>query len=225
MADFRDTLMLPFDSGALSLPSPDQRWHVLNADLLPLPEGMEQGALTCEQGMRPVFLNLQSQGYDVQPMLGELRESDVCLVLAHRSRAVNERNMMRGWNALKPGGLLVFAGDKTSGVQPMRKWAGRMVEIDGSLSKHHAVVFWLHKSGADWSSDVLQKPDSHFMQGEFKRAAGMFSADGPDAASVLLSEYFGHRIRGRVADFGSGWGYLSHHLLKACPLPKSATRP
>lgn len=216
MADFRDTLMLPFLSGALDWPAADQNWCVLNADILPVPEDISYQTLSCEQSSRDVYLAMQAAGYTVQPLLSELVDLDGCIVLAHRSRAVNERNMMRGWNALKPGGRLVFCGDKTSGVQPIRKWAGRLTPIEGSQSKHHAVVFWLGKQGDSWSQDELQKPDTHFQQGEFRLAAGMFSADGPDTGSRVLAEHFDNRVFGRVADFGAGWGYLSHRLVQQC---------
>ena len=43
---------------------------------------------------------------------------------------------------------------------------------------------------------------------------GMFSADGPDTGSRLLAEYFSDRIKGKIADLGAGWGYLSAELLK-----------
>lgn len=217
MADFRDTLMLPFASGALNAPKGDEYWCVLNADLLPLPEGVQSGDLLAEQGFRPLYLALEQAGYHVQPRLEAMSDLDGCLVLAHRSRAVNERNLLRAWNALKPGGVLVFAGTKTSGVQPMRKWVGRMTQIDGSLSKHHAVVFWAHRNGEKWGVESLQKPDADFQWGEFNVAPGMFSSDGPDTGSALLAEHFSDRIFGRVADFGAGWGYLSARLLEQCP--------
>ncbi|MEP3808770.1 MAG: class I SAM-dependent methyltransferase [Rhizobiaceae bacterium] len=228
MGNFLHTLLLPFDSGALQPPAAGQNWVVLNAETLPLPvpssppspspppDGGDWQNLRCEQGSRPRFLALEAAGYRVQPDLGDLRNLDTCLVLASRSRAVNERNMLRAWNALKPGGILVFAGDKTSGVQPMRKWVGRLAAIDGSLSKHHAVVFWLSKSGDDWGREVLQKPDSKFDRDDFQIAPGMFSENGPDTGSLLLAEHFDQRLRGRVADFGAGWGYLSHRLIQQC---------
>jgi 16S rRNA (guanine1207-N2)-methyltransferase len=212
MGNFLDTLLLPFDSGMLNPPQDGQSWCMLNADVLPSTDAIEVQLVECEQGLRPTYLSLERAGYSVQPRLTELGDLDGCLILASRSRAVNERNMMRGWNALKPGGVLAFSGDKTSGVQPIRKWAGRLAEIGGSLSKHHAVVFWMRKQGGDWNQSNLQKPDSQFERTDFQIAPGMFSESGPDTGSLVLAEHFDQRIRGRVADFGAGWGYLSHRL-------------
>ena len=102
-------------------------------------------------------------------------------------------------------------------MQPIRKWAGRLAEIGGSLSKHHAVVFWLRKQGEAWGQEVLQKPDAQFERDDFTTASGMFSKNGPDTGFVVMAEHFDQRIRGRVADFGAGWGYLSHRLVQQSP--------
>jgi 16S rRNA (guanine1207-N2)-methyltransferase len=47
--------------------------------------------------------------------------------------------------------------------------------------------------------------------------AGIFSSDHIDPGSLLLGEYFPKNLRGRVADLGAGWGYLSDIALSLCP--------
>lgn len=214
MADCRDTLLLPFEQGILELPELGQNWVVLNADMLPQSDAPLTGLLKCEQGFRPTFLSLQDAGYQVQPSLADLSDLDGCLVLSSRSRAVNERNMTRAWNGLKRGGVLVFSGAKNSGVQAIRKWVGQRIDLGGSVSKHHAVAFWITKMGEDWPAAPWQCET-----GEFTVAPGMFSADGPDRGSQVLADLFAdyeNRIVGHVADFGAGWGYLSARLLRQC---------
>ena len=78
------------------------------------------------------------------------------------------------------------------------------------LSKHHAVVFEIRKTG-----DAVEVPSLMTGHKEFEIAEGMFSSDGPDKGSILLAEHFDKRIKGSVADFGAGWGYLSNRLLRA----------
>jgi len=41
-----------------------------------------------------------------------------------------------------------------------------------------------------------------------------FSSDGPDAGSKLLAENL-PKLKGRVADLGAGWGFLSGEVLKS----------
>jgi 16S rRNA (guanine1207-N2)-methyltransferase len=52
------------------------------------------------------------------------------------------------------------------------------------------------------------------VDGRFRAAPGMFSHDRIDAASRLLADNLPPAIKGRVADFGAGWGYLSSEVLK-----------
>ena len=46
---------------------------------------------------------------------------------------------------------------------------------------------------------------------------GVFSAKGVDPGSAFLMEHLPHTIRGKVADLGAGWGYLSAEVLKRFP--------
>ena len=215
MADHRDTLMLPFEKGLLGWPQPGQDWAVLNADVLP--DGGQDNvcnlrqSLSCEQGFRPQYLALKAAGFRVSPGLDNLNNLHGCLVLASRSRLVNERNMQRAWNALSDGGHVVFAGDKKSGAQAIRKWIAGRTEVAGSLSKHHAIVFWANRHGGDWP---MEEPVAE--SAGYRISPGMFSADGPDPGSQMLAQHFDNRLSGRVADFGAGWGYLASQLQKNC---------
>ena len=44
--------------------------------------------------------------------------------------------------------------------------------------------------------------------------AGIFSADHIDPGSALLAEHLPKNLRGRVADLGAGWGFLSRAALE-----------
>lgn len=47
--------------------------------------------------------------------------------------------------------------------------------------------------------------------------AGLFSYREADPASYLLLDTMRDELHGNVADFGCGWGYLAHHLLRTHP--------
>ncbi len=213
MADFRDTLILPFEKGILPFPKEGENWLILNADTLPLTEPALCDLVQCEQGFRSSYLALKAAGYEVAARQPTGAALDGCLVLASRTRAVNEGNLVRAWNDLKPGGVLVFAGDKTSGVQPLRKWLSQRVGTLESLSKHHAVAFWAVRESNEEDIEY-EAPETR--QGDFYVSPGMFSARGPDVGSLLLAEQFDKRLFGRVADFGAGWGFLSSMMLDRC---------
>jgi 16S rRNA (guanine1207-N2)-methyltransferase len=45
----------------------------------------------------------------------------------------------------------------------------------------------------------------------------VFAWDRVDAASKLLASHLPSDLKGRVADFGAGWGYLALQVLACCP--------
>lgn len=207
MADFRNTLFIPFENEHIDGPVEGQKWAFLNADAAVGQEWKE--SLICQQNQRPGFLKLEKSGFDVHPHLSDFQDFDGVLILATRVRKLNEQLITRAWNALKPGGTLIFSGDKTSGVQPIRKWFSKHAPLGGSLSKHHGVVFWASRSAEAWAAtEELGEING------YRVSPGMFSVGGIDKGSKLLAEHFDDRIFGKVGDFGAGWGFLSDQLLK-----------
>lgn len=105
--------------------------------------------------------------------------------------------------------LIVLDGAKTDGVESIAKsLRGRLV-IDGQISKAHGRCLWF-KGGADLS-DWRRSPRE--LPGGDITAPGVFSADGPDPASVALAAALPATLRGRFADLGAGWGWLSSQVL------------
>jgi len=203
--DARHTLMLPFEQGLLPFPGEGERYCYINAAV---PEdGDWRGVLECEQGNRRGFLQLEAAGFSVEPKL-EPKDFDGALVLAGKHKRLNEANVIRAWNGLKPGKLLVVAGDKHVGIASLRKFVQAEAEVEESLSKNHGLVFWAVKRASDW-----EIPSATAAVDGYKTAPGMFSPDKIDMGSSLLGEHLDERIRGSVADFGAGWGYLSGELL------------
>lgn len=210
IADRRDTLLLPFERGLLDAPVSERAFLFLNAE--PLPDGGLREALVCEQGFRPAFQDLEKGGYTAQPHL-EVKAATQhagALILLGRSRRKNEADISRTWDAVTASAPIVVAGAKTDGIASIRKWAGAHTAVADSLSKHHAMAFWFNKAGSE--NPFPANPEE-----EGNSAPGMFSADGPDPASAMLSRHFSEHIAGRVADFGAGWGYLGMEMLKRCP--------
>ncbi len=208
--NFLDALALAFERGELPLSKNDERYAMLEAQVLPRSDIEWQNMFECEQGFRPLSVELTKKNYQTTHQVDLSSSSpNGVVVLPSRSRVLNEINITRGWNGLREGGFLVFAADNKAGVKSLRKWVSSKAEISGDFSKHHAVVFWVLKKGENWPPHIEQTET-----GKYQIGPGMFSADGPDAGSVLLASYFDQRIRGKVADFGAGWGYLAGELLE-----------
>lgn len=106
--------------------------------------------------------------------------------------------------------LVVVDGAKTDGVEAILKALKTRVTVDGQVSKAHGKCLWFSPGDAltDWARPA-QAQNAH---GDWV-APGVFSADAPDEASVLLAGAL-PVLKGRVADLGAGWGWLSRAVLK-----------
>ena len=203
--DCKDTLVLAVERG---IAEPQGQWAFYNASPLPGIEDQWKACLICEQAFRPQYLALEKHDYPCVPQF-ESQQYDGAIVLLGRNRLVNEQTIIRAWNSCKSGTKVIIAGNKTDGIDSIRKWFSKHQEIEESFSKYHAKVFWAIKT-----EDMIEPSDLAKMIDGYHLAEGMFSADGPDKGSRLLAEHFDHRVKGDVADLGAGWGYLSAELLK-----------
>ena len=168
--------------------------------------------LNAEQPFRPVFMRLEKSGYRVEPDLGDtLPEAGFAIVLAGQSRDLNQRNFIRAWNALSPGGPIFVAGARNGGINPLRKLAQQLAGEVEAKPKYHALALRAERRGK-----ALALPPGLENCDGFTIPVGTFSQAGPDPASRLLASHFSGRLSGRCADLGAGWGYLTESALKTC---------
>lgn len=209
MAGSVDALFLPFEDGLL--PSIDGPCLFLGArqPQAGLPKGLE---IMCEQPMRASFLELETRGASVKPFIDTDTKFAAAFILIGKHRADNETLVLRAARMCDIGAPIIIAGEKTTGIAPLKKRIDKRVEIDGSLAKYHATCFWLRNS-AEITGAFEQKTASVNAAG-FHTAPGMFSHEKIDKGSALLAQYIDETVRGDVADFGAGWGYLSKILLE-----------
>jgi len=207
------TLFHPFETGALPAPAAGADFLFFGAQPeFRLPDGFA-ATLACVQGFRPTFLGLRKRGFAVTPR-PEGDGYDGALVLCDRHRGRSELWIADATERVRRGGLIVVAAAKLDGIDSLRKRVGALLPLEGSLSKHHGVAFWF-RCGAEAESAGVQfravnAPVS--IESRYSGAPGMFSHDRIDAGSRLLAEHFPEGIKGAVADFGAGWGYLSVSL-------------
>ncbi len=210
------TLFHPFEVEALPLPRKDARILFLGAEPgFRLPEGFD-AALHLVQGFRPHFRALQASGHTVTPR-AEGTGFDAALVLAGRHRGQNERRIADAIERVLPGGLVVVAGGKEDGIDSLRRRINALLPLEGHLPKHHGLAFW-YRSAGDEAASVLRaaNPDV-VVEGRFHAAPGMFSFDRIDAGSKLLVANLPDDLKGNVADFCAGWGYLAAEVAARSP--------
>jgi 16S rRNA (guanine1207-N2)-methyltransferase len=210
------TLFLPFHSGELPVPGPDERWLFLNAVPPAADEPEFRRSLMCVQGFRPAFLALERAGYRALPELDASAEFSGALVLLGKHRELNRTNIHAALTRTLENAPLLIAGSRTSGVESMRKEIAGLVPVDSSWSKHHAQVFKV-TSPAHWALPAHDSAPRVETNGfSFETAPGMFSHKAIDAGSAVLARRL-NGLKGRVADLGAGWGYLSWVALCGSP--------
>jgi 16S rRNA (guanine1207-N2)-methyltransferase len=214
------TLFLPFELGAVPVPGEDGRWLFLNAEV-PKDSAYDlQSCLTCVQGFRPGFMDLQRAGYITLPELDASASFASAMVLLGKHREQNRRNINSALRCTTIGATVLVAGAKTYGIESMRKEMAAVLPVGPSWSKHHAQVFQLTRT-PNWAMPP-HEPAAHIEADglRFQTAAGMFSHKAVDAGSALFAGYLSG-VKGSGADFGAGWGYLSCIALSKSPSIRS----
>jgi 16S rRNA (guanine1207-N2)-methyltransferase len=210
------TLFHPFEAEALPLPRKDARILFLGAEPgFRLPRDFD-AALHLVQGFRPHFRALQASGYTVTPRV-EGSGYDAALVLAGRHRGQNETRIAQAIECVTPGGLIVVAGSKDDGIDSLRKRVGALAPLEGHLPKHHGVAFWFQREGLDIVEALRGANSAIMVDARYHTAPGMFSFDRIDAGSKLLAAHLPGDLRGNVADFCAGWGYLAAEIAARSP--------
>ncbi|WP_424932212.1 class I SAM-dependent methyltransferase [Amaricoccus macauensis] len=212
-----DRLAFALEAGEITLPESGPV-AVLRAEPSDFLRAVPADRLHCEQSDRRLFDRLDAAGLPVEPQL-EVSGAALAVVNLTRSKAESRGNAARALRMLAPGGLLLLNGNKTDGIDSISREIGRSIPASGSCSKAHGKVVSFPRPDelpdvvATWAAEieVSQTPE-----GDWTRP-GMFSPDGSDPGSQLLAEQFGTSLRGRVADLGAGWGYLSRACLAASP--------
>jgi 16S rRNA (guanine1207-N2)-methyltransferase len=193
---------MALETGALELPS-SGRIAVYRPqtgdDLSALP----RDRVTVLTGFRPDHDHFGA-GFSVTPA-APYAAAIVCLP---RARDAARALIAQAAGEVAPDGWVAVDGQKTDGIDTALKDLRARVELSESLSKAHGKLASF-PAGPDLS-DWIARPRT--VDG-FQTLPGVFSADGPDAGSVLLARALPARLGGKVADLGGGWGYLSRHIL------------
>ncbi|SFB00633.1 16S rRNA m(2)G 1207 methyltransferase [Poseidonocella pacifica] len=143
-------------------------------------------------------------GYDRAETLPE----DVAVVIVFLPRA---RDLARAHlhAAMRSGAEVLVNGAKVHGVDSLYREIGKHAAVSPAWSKAHGKVFSIaagQEPPAQWAEG------QRTIEGGFVTAPGIFSADGPDKASVLLAAEI-EGLSGHVVDLGAGWGFLAKHAL------------
>jgi 16S rRNA (guanine1207-N2)-methyltransferase len=156
-------------------------------------------------GFKPDHDHFRALGYSTEAR-GQVAAALVCLP---RSRAEAHALIAEAAALVVPGGSIAIDGQKTDGVEGVLKDCRTLgAEVGEALSKAHGRIA---VTGAD-ARYLAWAARDHVVDG-FVTRPGVFSADGPDAGSVLLAGALPRDLPARMGDLGAGWGYLARAVL------------
>lgn len=208
--DALKTLFYPFEAELLAMPGQGTRALFIGAEPgFRKPQGFD-ARLSLVQGFRPHVLALAAAGHEITARAEE-DGFDVTLVLAGRHRGLNELRVAEAIERAAPGGLVVVAGGKEDGIASLRKRLGGLLDIEDHLPKYHGIALWFRRTAQAEAAAATLRADNPEMlvEGRFRTAPGMFSFERVDAGSRLLADNLPSDIKGKVADFCAGWGYVA----------------
>ena len=175
--------------------------------------------LLCVTGFKPDHDALLASGFRVEAALpAEAGPFDAALCPLTKHKADSLAAIAQAWAALPVGGLLLCAGDNDTGAASLQKDVAKALGPLETASKFHARIFWTRKQEGEmpallkgWLAGGATRlvPETGFHAGP-----GMHGWNKIDRGSKLLADHLPGDVRGRVADLGAGWGYLSAMLLK-----------
>ncbi len=217
-----DTLFYPYEHGDLDYPAPDQSVLFLNAQYHKALENLKLGSLRLQQYFKPFANTLQEHGLPVSSDIpaGEALYDRVLIKLP-KSQIEARYLIAQGFKALKNEGIIICAADNKAGGTRISKTLKEFgISNVQDQSKNKARVCYGVKD--NFHPDALESalklgslqtiPDGRFIS-----IPGLFGWDKIDIGSSLLSNHLPKTLSGRGADFGCGYGFLSHYVLEHCP--------
>ncbi|MBP9714406.1 MAG: class I SAM-dependent methyltransferase [Sterolibacterium sp.] len=215
-----DTLLLPFTQGTLAWPSQGTVLF-LRARAGQALDSVPRDRLQCVQSFKPWADALLAAGYPLvagEPAAGA--QAATVLLLLPRQREEARALLAQALQRVSPGGYVVAALFNNEGARSGEADLARLAGAAHSLSKHKARVFWAQATAAcdrtlmaTWAE--LDAPRS-IAGGRFISRPGLFAWSRIDAASALLARCLPDDLKGRGADLGAGFGYLSVEVLERC---------
>jgi len=163
------------------------------------------------QGFAPDHDRLIARGFDAR--VEAEGAFTAALVQIVKSKAESLSLIAEALALVAPGGVIAVDGQKDEGIESILKAVKKLLPLDGTLSKSHGKLFWLTRpeglpdAVAAWLAEPGETEEG------FVTAPGMFSPDGADQGSEVLVALV-PQLKGRVADLGAGWGYMSAVLLE-----------
>jgi 16S rRNA (guanine1207-N2)-methyltransferase len=215
-----ETLFLPLNQGLRT----GSDVAVLNALPHPALSGLSAGnTLYLQQYFKPYVQGFQSLGLAAAkdlPAGQDLFDA----VFINLPKNIDEARyfLACGLKSLRVGGTLIAAAANDAGGGRLKKiFAEFELQNCCDIAKNKSRVVWGVK-GPDGLPVAAQKAlesgaPQLIMNGAYMSQPGIFGWDKIDRGSMILLQHLKADLQGKGADFGCGYGYLSHEILQQFP--------
>lgn len=217
-----ETLFRPFAEGQLVWP--ERGALFLHARAGAALQQQARPGLICEQSFKPDADALTHAGFSVHSLdeVSLKQHYPLVLVLPPRQRDEARALLARAVTLAQGGGRVIACISNNEGARSGEADLERLVGSVTTESKHKCRVFWSAPLPDQVQQPLLQewlqldavRPISDV---RFVSRPGVFAWDRIDPASALLARHLPEDLKGRAADLGAGFGYLSLELLSRCP--------
>ncbi|MCX8507508.1 MAG: methyltransferase [Rhodobacteraceae bacterium] len=160
-------------------------------------------------GFRPEFDGFTAAGWQVTACAEGAFAA--AILFLPRAKALARALVHEAARLLPIGAPIWLDGQKNDGIDAALKDVKVRAAIGPSLSKAHGRAFCFANPGPLAFEDWQARP--HSPAPGFLTRPGVFSADGIDPGSALLARHLPADLKGRGADLGAGWGWLSAQIL------------
>lgn len=182
--------------------------------------------LTALQWYFPDADKLSKAGYETVTGFDALpADFDNLLIRATKQHKETQYLLAAALQKLKDGGVLVCTGANDAGGKRLKKDLSSLGVNASEISKFKCRAAYGKPVRAELKADLIASMIAEAAprlveDTGFTAQPGLFGWNKIDAGSALLTEYIPQDIKGRVADFGCGYGYLSAFILNNCPKVK-----
>lgn len=225
MSNDLETLFLPFVCGTFAV-TPAQKVLFLNAQYHSYVAQISH--FTAQQFFKPYAQILSEKNISVVQDFAILESAyDYVLILLPKNMVETKGLIAQGLARIGAGGTFVCAADNKAGGTRLRKLFeefGLQITFEDSKNKARVIA----GQAGNINQDAVQKAlneagEQQICDRRFSSIAGIFGWDKIDHGSETLVSALSDNITGKGADFGCGYGYLSHHLLRSNPKIKHIT--
>jgi len=157
----------------------------------------------------------------IQCILDPTGDFDTIIVGCTKFKVRNMWNIARAWSLLAMGGALICAIENSCGAPSLTRFFrgafGDVAVFTGSRSKVLQVIKTPANANTPLSEYLKSGEGIPVKNSNLITYPGIFSATELDPGSTILLSAIPETLRGRGADLGAGYGYISCGLVEDCP--------